>query len=496
MPTPSFAFLAAALLFAPPAFCDEAAMSQRFAEAKKSEPELIALLKGMPKGADLHSHVWGAVYAETFLDLAAKGGFFIQPDSLALSTRPAQGWVPGKDLLSNRPLAAKFLEAVSMRGDYPAWRSGHDHFFNTFRLFAPLIEAMGPDARLAETVARARAQNVQYLELMDEVISEPAIDAVLKDPPAAENLEKALAAMQPRFPALLADAKAYLDERDRKTAKLLGIEAPLTSVQSPIPVRYVFAVPRTAPDSRFFALMAAGLAVAQSEPRVAAVNILAPEDDALARQNFDSQMRIIDFLWSRLGRPNMSLHAGELTLDYSPVEAMRSRIRKSVELGHARRIGHGVSIAWEDDLPGLLREMKDRRVAVEVNLTSNAGILKVSGDRHPFRLYRAAGIPLTLNTDDEGVNRSNLTMEYVKAARTFDLTYGDLKELSRNSLEYSFLPGESLYEAGDYARPQPDFTGVREPAWQPGPKALALMSRSEKLAVQVRLERAFAEFEK
>ncbi len=490
-----YLILFSAACLAAPAFCDEAATARRFEAAKRSEPELVAFLKGMPKGADLHSHVWGAVYAESILDSAAKSAFFIDPQSLAVSTLAKAGFVPTKDLLTDKRLTARFLDAVSMRGSRPLG-SGHDHFFDTFHLFVPLMRPMGPDARLAEVIGRAKAQNVQYLELMDDVASDAAQDKALRDPPATNDLDQALAAMRKRFPALLADAKTYLDARDHEVAKLLGLQAPVSSVEAPITVRYVYTVYRLLPEAGFFADMAAGLFLASQEPRVAAVNIVAPEDDPAARRNFDSQMRVIDFLWNRLGKPNLTLHAGELTLEYSPVEPMRSRIRKSIELGHARRIGHGVSVAWEDDLPGLFREMKEKHVAVEINLTSNENILKVSGADHPFNLYRANGIPLTLNTDDEGVNRSNLTMEYVKATRTFGLSYQDLKELSRNGIEYSFLPGAGLFEAAGYNHPRPEFSRVREPAWQPDAWARALMAKSEKLALQVRLERAFVDFER
>ena len=68
-------------------------------------------------------------------------------------------------------------------------------------------------------------------------------------------------------------------------------------------------------------------------------DLLAPEDHPFARTHFDTQMRLIDFLWKSFGHPNITLHAGELTLDISPLEAMQSRIRRSVEAGHARRIG-------------------------------------------------------------------------------------------------------------------------------------------------------------
>ena len=54
-------------------------------------------------------------------------------------------------------------------------------------------------------------------------------------------------------------------------------------------------------------------------------------------------------------------------------------------------------------------------------------------------------MPVALSTDDEGVSRIDLTHEYQRAVETFGLTYAELKEIVRNSLEYSFLPGASLW---------------------------------------------------
>ena len=42
-------------------------------------------------------------------------------------------------------------------------------------------------------------------------------------------------------------------------------------------------------------------------------------------------------------------------------------------------------------------------------------------------------------TDDEGVARSDLTNEYQRAVEEQGLTYRELKTISRNSIEYSFL---------------------------------------------------------
>jgi adenosine deaminase len=47
---------------------------------------------------------------------------------------------------------------------------------------------------------------------------------------------------------------------------------------------------------------------------------------------------------------------------------------------------------------------------------------------------------VAFSTDDEGVSRSDLTLEYERAVLDYNLTYSDLREIVRNSLEYSFLP--------------------------------------------------------
>ena len=479
-----------------PLVADEASATRRFDLAKGNEAQLIAFVKGMPKGADLHNHLTGAVYAETILDAAIKSDLYFDPGPCVFIRKAVPGAVPAKELLTNRPLAEKMLDVSSMRGWHPAQESGEAHFFGAW---SHLEVPLGPTAAFVEILLRARSQNLQYLELMAPVAPGAARAAALANPPAVEDLDQALALMRPRFPALIAATRSNLDFQDSLLAQLTSEKAPITGGGGPVNCRYIFTVNRTLPNSDFFAAMACGMALVQADPRVVAVNILAPEDNTMARQNFDAQMKIIDFLWHRLGEPNLSLHAGELSLANSPVEVMNSRIRKSVELGHARRIGHGVSIAWEDNLPELLRELKSRHVAVEICLSSNEAILGISGDRHPFNLYRAAGVPMSLNTDDEGISRSNITMEFVRAIRSYNLSYQEVKTLVRNSLEYSFLPGPSLYADGDYAQLRPGFSDLRKPGWAPSPKVREQMAASgkafDKLSMEVRLEQAFMAFE-
>jgi adenosine deaminase len=125
------------------------------------------------------------------------------------------------------------------------------------------------------------------------------------------------------------------------------------------------------------------------------------------------------------------------------------------------------------------------KVAVEINLTSNDVILGVKGKDHPLPLYLAAGVPVTLSTDDLGVSRTDLTHEYMRAVIEHGVSYTQLKQISRNSLTYSFLQGSSLWDG-----PCAKATGRTPPA-----ACAAVLKTSPKARDQWRLERAFDAFE-
>jgi adenosine deaminase len=207
-------------------------------------------------------------------------------------------------------------------------------------------------------------------------------------------------------------------------------------------------------------------------------------------------MEMLDYLHSVYPNVRISLHAGELAPGLVPPEGMSFHIREAIDLGHASRIGHGVDVLYEHDAPALLKEMADKHIMVEINLTSNQGILGIEGAAHPLTAYRAAHVPVALSTDDEGVSRIDLTHEYVKGAEDQNLTYVDLKNMARTSLEHAFLQGESLWAAPD------DFTHRKSAcaapitaAATPTPACADLLQANEKAAEQWEMERRFAVFE-
>jgi adenosine deaminase len=179
-------------------------------------------------------------------------------------------------------------------------------------------------------------------------------------------------------------------------------------------------------------------------------------------------------------------------------EGVRFHIRSAVEVAHAERIGHGVDVMYEERAHELLQQRAEKRVMVEINLTSNDAILNIKGADHPLPLYRLYHVPVALSTDDEGVSRINLTHEYVRAAMTYALTYGDLKQMARTALEHSFLPGDSLWEQPgpweSYAHPRSACRAQlgRE---QASGACASLLQASEKAKQQFQLERRFHVFE-
>ena len=113
--------------------------------------------------------------------------------------------------------------------------------------------------------------------------------------------------------------------------------------------------------------------------------------------------------------------------------------------GHAERIGHGVDIMHETDPLELLKEMARRNVMVEICLSSNDLILGVRGEQHPLATYIQYGVPVALATDDEGVSRSEISREFLKAAADQGLGYLQLKTMARTSLQFAFISGGSLW---------------------------------------------------
>jgi adenosine deaminase len=458
---------------------------------------LRAFLVGMPKGGDLHNHLAGAVYAEDFIDIAARNGLCVDVTTFVLVKPPcsaANGTPTVADSLTNSSIYNGMIDAWSMRGSETSGQSGHDHFFNTFAKFS-LASSLETGHQVALVTSHAASQDVLYLELMHTVDGSAAADLG-----SQVGWESDLADMRTKLIAAGMDqvataASATLDKTDADYRSELQCDMPDADPGCSVGVRFLYQVIRTQPPERVFAQFVLGFMLAQSDPRVVGINLVAPEDDYTALRDYTLQMSMLDFLHSLYPNVNIALHAGELAPGLVSPPNLRFHIWQAIQLGHAQRIGHGTDVMEEDNPFDLLATMRQRGILVEISLFSSRGILGIEGSNHPFPIYLAEGVPVALATDDEGVSRSDLTAEYTLAAETFGLSYSELKRISRNSVEYSFLPGSSLWLDGDESDTAPACAGDRPVVAEISPACQHLLDSSEKAAMEWRLEQAFNEFE-
>ncbi|HEX3641306.1 MAG TPA: adenosine deaminase [Ktedonobacteraceae bacterium] len=125
-------------------------------------------------------------------------------------------------------------------------------------------------------------------------------------------------------------------------------------------------------------------------------------------------------------------HAGETVGPASVWEAIRT-------LG-AERLGHGVR-SMED--PALIKYLADQHLPLEVCPTSNICLgIYPSLAEHPLPGLQAAGIPITINSDDPALFNITLTHEVELLESAFHFDLDTINECLLNGVRYSFLPSE------------------------------------------------------
>lgn len=416
----------------------EDATARYFESIRHSTPHAILFLRDMPKGADLHSHLSGAVYAESHIDAAAALGYCISA-ALAILPAPcdtAAGTVPAARAAVDPVLRNRLIDAMSMRNWQPSQRSGHDQFFGSFGRFGA---GVGLGDRLAEVIARAAANRVSYLELMTTVDGSAARSLGMRTgwDPDLDALRTRL--LDAGLRQVVGRARHTLDTAFASTRSRLRCDAADADPGCTVETRILYQVGRGRAPQSVFAQILVGFELTQADPRVVGFNLVEPEDHPVALRDYRLHMNMIAHLRRHYPDVPVTLHAGELAAGLVPPEQLRFHIRTAIETAGARRIGHGTAIAFEDDARGLLTVMRERGVLVEVALSSAESILGISGNDHPLPLYLEHGVPVALVTDDEAVLRSNITLEYVKAAQRHTLDYRALKRMARNSIAYSFV---------------------------------------------------------
>src|SRR5438270_497814 len=292
--------------------------------ARENPLQLRQFLLKMPKGGDLHNHLSGAVYAESWIRAGAEDHLCIDIAKLAFAKPLASsssgteqpecgdGKVPAADAYKDQHLFDALVDAFSMRGFVPSpGVTGHDHFFDTFSKFG------GTDRRhlgewIDEVTTRAAAQNEQYLELMHTPdFSHTA--AIAKEIGWREDfgqLREALLARGLRDD--VAVAKTGVNEAEELRAKREHCGQADAAAACNVQVRYLCQVLRGFPKEQVFAQTLLCFETASADERFVGINLVMPEDCFTAMNDYALHMRIVGFLRGVYPKIHVSLHAGEI----------------------------------------------------------------------------------------------------------------------------------------------------------------------------------------
>ncbi|HBS43088.1 MAG TPA: adenosine deaminase [Oceanospirillales bacterium] len=393
-----------------------------------SDEELYALLYAMPKGGDLHHHISGSARSEwwyeeilrqeslgytyytkvTINNCRAYGGneFNFAPYLLLFRTVSERNFqqLPEcekseykkiQDLTEDEK--SGFLNSIRLDKNH----EGRDEFFQTH--WQRLNDLTSNPYLMLEVLARnIKAFSKEGLMYMETMMGSEGYEA-----PDGSVIPDT------HFIQMLRDRLAQDDIK--KTGMTL---------------RFQESILRFAPNAEQ-QLIRDYKSVAANSDLYVAVNMVGREDnDKGYPLRFLPTLRELRKTYNDV---KLSIHAGE-------VDEPNFHIRDTLLLG-ADRIGHGVNLITDNEL---MREMRHGPYLVEINLISNL-LLEYVDDysQHPFPEYLRIGIPVALSTDDRGMWDSNITDEFFVAVKEFNLSWEEIKTLSRNSLQYSFLDTET-----------------------------------------------------
>src|SRR5579885_160251 len=229
----------------------------QLAAARTNPLQLRQFLKKMPKGADLHYHLSGGVYAESFIRAAVEDGLCVDTKSLSFTKCSAsvddKTVVPAGDAYKNQSLYDRLVNAFSMRSFVSfAGVSGHDHFFETFAKFGG-TSASHKAEWVDEAASRAAAQNEQYIELMEtpdfSIASKAAGDAGWKDDFGKLREDLLSHGLGENVRA----ATAHLDEVEKKRREIEHCGQTNAAEACKVDVRFIYQILRGFPKEIVFA---------------------------------------------------------------------------------------------------------------------------------------------------------------------------------------------------------------------------------------------------
>ena len=452
-----------------------------------------ALIAALPKGGDVHSHLSGAVSVAELLRIVGLKGYrlvFSQVGTefcgFAYGNIDHRGFNPAVAPRHCQSPPFTYRTVADLRGADAALRNSvrdvltvehreNDSEQSGFRQFNRVFDSVhkltdNPDNMgelVASTMQEAYANRVSYLELMLNPIGRDRVVNVNGQwrevtVSIAETLDIIAKAIDRTNTALR--AKWHSDGRFLPPGTPQG--AWPTVWPQPVEVRIIIAgrrirfarpgsvagtgqanlaIPAIECSPECPSRLEQGYYLASQAYRnlVVGIDLVGlPEEDY--RQDNPPVTQVVSIeealagLRLKYGDAPLKLHAGETHL-----AARSHHIAQVVALG-ARRIGHGYALTSDAAAQDAVCR---HRVPLEIALTSNYSLNLVGSiASHPFPEFFRGSMcgtdhvlyPVMLSTDDAGIFQTNMNSEFLKAVRTFDLTWVETKQLALNSLLYSF----------------------------------------------------------
>ena len=415
--------LAALLLLPVLAGAAENDWFERFKD-EADDRTLLRFLHAMPKGGDLHMHLGGSNHPEWILEIATD----------------AERW--GYRFRTRTRIGNCRSPAEATRDRMLLFRTISEHSW--------------------QQLGRCERAEYERLEDLDAETRAAWMNALRLDRPTEgrdEFFDRHWARIgeigwSPEIMAetLVRNMKAFGDDGALYLEPAISVEGFRTPEGAPIDPERVVEILRARlaePDAqatgvtvRFELAVIRFLADAEADLRFRYAFVAAHDDfvsvDLVGREDDDKgyPLRFLETfreLRRTHGDVALSIHGGE-------VDEPNDHVRDTLLLG-ADRIGHGVNLIHDADTMLL---MKGGPWMVEINLVSNLLLEYVSDyDEHPFPEYLRFGIPVALSTDDRGMWDSTLSDEFFVAVREFDVSWEEIKLLSRNSLRHAFVEPET-----------------------------------------------------
>lgn len=397
--------------------------ARHFFEAKDDieRSEVFALIRKMPKGGALHIHDVGLSSLDYVMNVTYREHLYACIDGeniqLLFADPPPKGdcWKPMKLLRQEAPSENEFNQWLGSKmtmvtddpqGKYPDVNIAWTKFDNIFMLITPMLSYRPVFLDyFRNTLQEFYNDNVNYMEMRGIIPTLYELDGQTYTPVEIMGMLKQVADQ------FLADHPDFLG------------------------VKYIYAPPRRVDNATMDVYLKNFWDMKRAYPDfLVGFDLVGQEDVGQPLTKF------IKHLQREAKDVKFFFHAGEsdwngMSTDMNLVDAV---------LLNTTRIGHGYGLVKH---PGVMKEVKDRGIGVEINPISNQVLALVKDLRnHPASVLFAQDYPLVISSDDPGLwGAAGLSYDFYEAFMGLASSSADLrmlKQLALNSLQYSALSSE------------------------------------------------------